>query len=74
MKRMVFISGLAVGYLLGARAGRARYEAIMRGLRAVADRPEVQGTAGLLQAQAGHVARSALEHIRHGHPTEASWN
>ncbi|WP_062205293.1 hypothetical protein [Streptomyces sp. NBRC 109706] len=34
MRRLVFVAGVAVGYVLGARAGRERYEQ----LRAAADR------------------------------------
>ena len=58
MKRVVFGTGLAVGYVLGARAGRERYEAIARTVRSLADRPEVQSTAGILSAHAHDWARA----------------
>lgn len=49
----VFLLGAAVGYVLGSRAGRARYEQIVRTYRKVADHPAVQGAAGIAQAKIG---------------------
>jgi len=48
-----FLLGAAVGYVLGARAGRARYEQIVRTYRTVADHPAVQGAAGVVRAKVG---------------------
>ena len=45
-KQLMFAAGVAVGYVLGARAGRERYEAIMRSMRELKERPEFQETAG----------------------------
>lgn len=44
--------GFAIGYVLGSKAGRQRYEQIMRTARKLKDSPSVQGAAGMLQAQA----------------------
>lgn len=44
--------GLAVGYVLGAKAGRQRYEQIVRLSSKAADSPAVQGAAGFLRAKA----------------------
>ncbi len=44
--------GFAIGYVLGSKAGRQRYEQIMRTARKLKDNPSVQGAAGMLQAQA----------------------
>lgn len=41
----------AVGYTLGARAGRERYEAIVSLTRRFAGSQTVQSTAGVVQAQ-----------------------
>lgn len=41
----------AVGYTLGARAGRERYETIVRLVRRFAGSQTVQSTAGVVQAQ-----------------------
>jgi hypothetical protein len=46
-----FVAGAAVGYVLGAKAGRERYEQILRTYRAVADHPMVQGAAGIARAK-----------------------
>ncbi|PRX47078.1 hypothetical protein B0I33_106177 [Prauserella shujinwangii] len=48
-----FLLGAAVGYVLGARAGRARYEQIVRTYRRIADHPAVQGAAGVARAKVG---------------------
>ncbi|MBW4721750.1 hypothetical protein [Saccharothrix obliqua] len=49
MKGILF--GAAIGYVLGARAGRHRYDQIARAFRAVADHPAVQGAAGVVRAK-----------------------
>jgi hypothetical protein len=48
-----FLLGAAVGYVLGARAGRARYDQIVRTYRKIADHPAVQGAAGIARAKIG---------------------
>ena len=57
--RAVFGIGFAAGYVLGARAGRERYESLVRAFRAVKERPAVQGAAGIVAAQAGTIATRA---------------
>jgi hypothetical protein len=57
--RIVFIIGLGVGFVLGARAGRERYEQLQAAARKVRDHPAVQQAAGALQAQAASYAKSA---------------
>ncbi|WP_250282408.1 MULTISPECIES: hypothetical protein [unclassified Frankia] len=54
-----FIVGFGLGYVLGARAGREHYDAIMRQARAVRERPEVQSAAGVVSAQAGSLLERA---------------
>jgi hypothetical protein len=46
-----FLLGAAAGYVLGAKAGRGRYEQIVRTYRRVADHPLVQGAAGVARAK-----------------------
>jgi hypothetical protein len=48
-----FLLGVAAGYVLGSRAGRQRYEQIMRTYRKVVDHPMVQGAAGIVRAKVG---------------------
>src|SRR5579859_7037924 len=50
--RISFLGGLALGYVLGAQAGRERYEQLKQLARKAAESPAMQQTAGALQAQA----------------------
>ena len=49
--KLSFVVGAAVGYVLGARAGRERYETIVAMGRKIAGSQTVQSTAGVLRAQ-----------------------
>lgn len=44
-KRLVFVAGLAAGYVLGTRAGRERYEQLRDSVRQFAQNPAVRNTA-----------------------------
>src|SRR5215471_4848463 len=57
--RVVFLAGLGIGFVIGTRAGRERYEQMRRLARKVADNPSVQQAAGVLQAQAATYAKTA---------------
>jgi hypothetical protein len=59
--RITFAAGLAIGYVLGARAGRARYEQLARTARKVADSPVVQEVAGLVGAQVSNAGRTVYD-------------
>jgi hypothetical protein len=59
--RFSFLSGLAVGYVLGAQAGRERYEQLKQLARKAAESPAMQQTAGALQAQATATAKTAKD-------------
>jgi hypothetical protein len=59
--RMTFLTGLAVGFVLGARAGRERYEQIKRAARSVTDSPAAQQAAGAVQAQAVNLAKATKQ-------------
>ncbi len=61
--RAVFLAGAAAGYVLGTRAGRERYEQIVRLSRKIAENPRVQETAGVLREQAGSLADAAREKL-----------
>lgn len=67
--KLSFLAGAAVGYVLGARAGRERYEQIVRVARRVAGSQTVQSTAGVVQAQVDtvtHRARDLVANRLHG--------
>jgi hypothetical protein len=53
MNRLTFCVSLAVGYVLGARAGRQRYDQISRTASRLAARPEVQQAQEKLRTAAG---------------------
>lgn len=57
--KLAFVGGFAAGYVLGARAGRERYEQIRRGAQSFARNPQVQEKASTLQHQAGEVIGTA---------------
>ncbi|MFI7443811.1 YtxH domain-containing protein [Nonomuraea indica] len=61
--RMTFAIGLAVGYVLGSKAGRERYEQIKKTAQRVADNPRFQQTAGVVNAQVSKVADMARHRV-----------
>jgi hypothetical protein len=61
--RMSFVTGLAVGFVAGARAGREKYEQMVKVARQTADHPQVQQAAGAIQAQATGLLNTATEKI-----------
>jgi hypothetical protein len=63
-KKISLLVAAGVGYVLGARAGRERYEQIADGARRVAGNPKVQAVAGKAQetvAQQAPVVASAVK-------------
>jgi hypothetical protein len=56
--KMSFLAGFGAGYVLGARAGRERYEQIRRAWEHAKDDPRLQGVAGMAQARADAVLAS----------------
>jgi hypothetical protein len=59
--KATFLAGFATGYVLGSRAGRARYEQIRQATRSFMANPTVQSTASTLQHQAGDVLTTAKD-------------
>jgi hypothetical protein len=70
--RMTFLAGLAVGFVLGARAGRERYEQIKRATRRVSDSPAAQQAAGAVQAQAANLAKATKQKVADGLPDKVT--
>jgi hypothetical protein len=69
-----FLLGAAVGYVFGARAGRGRYEQIVRTYRKVADHPAVQGAAGVARAKVGEKLGENLPFTRRDRPSAHAAN
>ena len=55
MAKLSFLAGFGAGYVLGARAGRERYEQIVRAWEHAKDDPRMQSVAGMAQARADAV-------------------
>jgi hypothetical protein len=61
--KMTLLLGGAVGYVLGSKAGRERYDQIVRVARRVSGSQTVQSTAGVLQAQVDALGHRAMESV-----------
>jgi hypothetical protein len=61
--RITLLTGLAAGFVLGARAGRERYEQMKKVARKAADSPAAQQAAGALQAQSAALLKSATRRV-----------
>jgi hypothetical protein len=59
--KLSFLLGAATGYVLGAKAGRDRYETIVRVARRLGGSQTVQTTRGVLQAR-GTSMRHQVQH------------
>jgi ABC-type branched-subunit amino acid transport system substrate-binding protein len=65
-KLILFASGAAVGYVLGSRAGRQRYDEIVSNARKLWEHPTVQEAAGVVQAQATHLYDEGVKKVDQG--------
>jgi hypothetical protein len=63
--RITFLAGLAVGFVIGTRAGRERYEQLKQLASKAKDSPAIQQAAGAAQAQAASLARAAKDRAAH---------
>ena len=61
--RVSFVAGLAVGFVAGARAGRERYDQMVKFARTTAENPAVQQAAAAIQAQATELFSSAAKKV-----------
>lgn len=57
--KAIFITGFAVGFMAGARAGRGVYDKIVGYGKQVAAHPKVQEAAGAAQTKASELAKTA---------------
>ena len=68
MKKIPLLFAAGVGYVLGTRAGRGRYEQIKAGAQKIADDPRVQAATdkatGAAKEKAGEVAHAAADKVR----------
>jgi glutamate-1-semialdehyde aminotransferase len=59
--KATFLAGLAVGFVVGARAGRERYEQMVKASRKVAENPTVQKAAKTAGAKATELTKVAKD-------------
>jgi hypothetical protein len=57
--KAIFVTGFAVGFMVGARAGRGAYDKIVGLGQQVATHPKVQQAAGTAQSKATELAKTA---------------
>jgi hypothetical protein len=65
--KLTFLAGAAVGYVLGSRAGREKYEELVATARKILDSPSVQEAGGVVKAQATQLygqSKDALSHSK----------
>lgn len=72
MKKFIFLAGLAIGFVVGSRAGRGPYESLERTARQVADDPEVQRRTTQAKETAGRVAQDTASTVKERGPEVAS--
>ncbi|GGK28710.1 hypothetical protein GCM10010124_21730 [Pilimelia terevasa] len=63
--KLWFALGAAAGYVIGARAGRERYEQIAVTARRLWDHPTVQEAAGVVQAEANKLYDQGKDAVSH---------
>ncbi|TVL91967.1 YtxH domain-containing protein [Streptomyces sp. SAJ15] len=61
--RLTFITGVAVGYVLGTRAGRERYEQLRKAAQRVARNPAVRNTAEATALSGRKAASKAFDTV-----------
>lgn len=57
--KATFVTGFAAGYVLGSKAGRTRYEQIMRQWRSLMGKPEVHQATEAAKHEAGDLLGTA---------------
>jgi hypothetical protein len=58
-----FVTGLAAGYVLGARAGRERYEQLARTARGFMDNPRVKQASGTVSQRGTELLNTATHKV-----------
>ena len=63
MRKLTFLAGLAIGYVIGTRAGRERYEQLRKTARDLAQTPAVQSATRNAKQAAGSAASRAADTV-----------
>jgi hypothetical protein len=75
--KLMFLTGLAAGFVLGSRAGREKYEEIRENAKKLWESPSVQEAAGVAQAQATKLyseGKDKLQSSKLGEKLQAATN
>ncbi|WP_100446052.1 hypothetical protein [Glycomyces xiaoerkulensis] len=64
MRKWYFVAGLAIGYVLGTKAGRERYDQILDWSRQVTGNDRVQQVATSVRTQAEKAATAAQDRMK----------
>ena len=64
IKKLMFVAGAGVGYVLGTRAGREKYNELVSKARKVADRPEVQEMTQAVKSEANRLYAQGRQRVR----------
>ena len=64
IKKLFFVAGAGVGYVLGTRAGRQKYDRMVAKAREVLDRPDVQEVTGAVKATANRLYDQGRQRVR----------
>jgi hypothetical protein len=70
--RISFAAGFAAGFVAGTRAGRERYDQIVKIAKQVREHPAVQQATSTVQDQAGSLISTAGQKVADGAPKIAS--
>ena len=72
MRKLGFLAGAALGYVMGAKAGRERYEQIRSTAQKVVNHPKIQQVKTEAQDQASRIYGSAKDKISNK-VSDSSW-
>jgi hypothetical protein len=64
IKKLIFAAGAGVGYVLGTRAGRQKYDAMVAKARQVMERPDVKEATEAVRTQANRIYDDGRQMIR----------
>ncbi len=64
IKKWIFAAGAGIGYVLGTRAGRQRYDAMVGKARDVMQRPQVKEATDAIQAEANRLYDEGRQLVR----------
>lgn len=70
--RLTFMTGVAVGYVLGARAGRERYEQLCKSFQRFTQNPAVRNTAEAAAVNGRKAATKAFDKVEERLPDSVS--